>query len=215
MRICLLIVVLVSTAGAQFVQQGGKLVGSGGASVALSTFCGPVAYSQGEFQGISVSLSSDGNTALFGGSGDNSGTGATWVFTRSGGAWSQQGPRFGAFDTSLSPIRLGTSVALSNDGNTAIVGGPNFSADGSAFTGATWDSPLIQVVAAGIMMTGFRRCHELARDLDHPGVAPCLLRGELLAVRSYTTADGPAGNHINCIVPDSRGVLWSCTPEGL
>src|ERR1041385_2139004 len=47
------------------------------------------------------------------------------------------------------------------------------------------------------------------------GVVPCLLRGELLPIRTYTTADGLASDHITCIVPDSRGFLWFCTPEGL
>ena len=42
-------------------------------------------------QGISVALSSDGNTALVGGNGDNGSTGAVWVFTRTGGNWTQQG----------------------------------------------------------------------------------------------------------------------------
>ena len=43
-------------------------------------------------QGISVSLSGDGNTAIVGGYADNDETGAAWVFTRSRGVWSQQGP---------------------------------------------------------------------------------------------------------------------------
>src|SRR5262245_36044646 len=46
--------------------------------------------------------------------------GAAWVFTRSGGVWTQQGDNLvstGAME------RLGTSVALSADGNIAIVGG--------------------------------------------------------------------------------------------
>ena len=51
-------------------------------------------------QGISVSLSADGNTAIVGGPGPNNGdrdrspsvgpAGATWVFTRSGGIWSSK-----------------------------------------------------------------------------------------------------------------------------
>ena len=44
---------------------------------------------------------------------------------------------------------------------------------------------------------------------------PSLLRGESLPVRAYTTADGLAADRIDCIVPDSRGFLWFCTPEGL
>jgi ligand-binding sensor domain-containing protein/signal transduction histidine kinase len=44
---------------------------------------------------------------------------------------------------------------------------------------------------------------------------PQCLEGELLPIRSYTTADGLASDHIDCIVPDSRGFIWFCTPEGL
>src|SRR5215472_19182891 len=44
---------------------------------------------------------------------------------------------------------------------------------------------------------------------------PSLLRSELLPIRTYTTADGLAANHVSCIVPDSRGFLWFCTAEGL
>ena len=42
-----------------------------------------------------------------------------------------------------------------------------------------------------------------------------LLRGELLPVKTYTTADGLAANRINSIASDSRGFLWFCTQEGL
>jgi ligand-binding sensor domain-containing protein/signal transduction histidine kinase len=50
--------------------------------------------------------------------------------------------------------------------------------------------------------------------------AACLLFclaafGEELPVRSYTTADGLAGNTIDRIVRDSRGYLWFCTREGI
>src|SRR5215467_5479022 len=38
---------------------------------------------------------------------------------------------------------------------------------------------------------------------------------ERLPIRVYTTADGLPADHINRIVPDSRGFLWFCTPEGL
>src|ERR1700719_3310026 len=40
-------------------------------------------------------------------------------------------------------------------------------------------------------------------------------RSERLPIRAYTTADGLAHNHINCIRQDSRGFLWFCTDEGL
>jgi ligand-binding sensor domain-containing protein/two-component sensor histidine kinase len=44
---------------------------------------------------------------------------------------------------------------------------------------------------------------------------PALLRSELLPIRTYNTADGLAADHVDCVVSDSRGFLWFCTPEGL
>lgn len=41
------------------------------------------------------------------------------------------------------------------------------------------------------------------------------LKSDLLPVRAYTTADGLAADRVDCIVSDSRGFLWFCTPEGL
>lgn len=61
------------------------------------------------FQGASVALSADGNTAIVG-PGDNSNQGATWVFTRSVGVWSQQAKLIG-MNVSGTP-RQGVSVAL-------------------------------------------------------------------------------------------------------
>ena len=39
--------------------------------------------------------------------------------------------------------------------------------------------------------------------------------GERLPIRSYTIADGLPRDYISCIVPDTHGFLWFCTPEGL
>jgi hypothetical protein len=91
-----------------FTQQGPKLVGTGAVG--------------GAFQGTSVALSADGNTAIVGGPFDD-GTGAVWVYTRSSGVWTQQGSKLVGTGWSGFPHQ-GTSVALSADGNTAIVGGP-------------------------------------------------------------------------------------------
>jgi hypothetical protein len=75
-------------------------------------------------QGVLVALSADGNTALVGGWNDDERRGAVWVFTRSGGVWSQQGPKLTAGAESESGAGFGTSVALSADGNTALIGAP-------------------------------------------------------------------------------------------
>ncbi len=100
-------------------QQGSKLVGTGAVGSAQ--------------QGYSVALSADGNTAIVGGLSDNGGSGAAWVFTRSGGVWSQQGSKL-IGTGAVGSAQQGYSVALSADGNTAIVGGRS---DNSS-TGAAW-----------------------------------------------------------------------------
>lgn len=100
-------------------QQGTQLIGTGATGVGQ--------------QGISVALSADGNTIAFGGYQDNSNQGATWIFTRSGTTWTQQGAKLvGTGNTGAA--QQGTSCALSADGNTLAVGG---SFDNS-FAGATW-----------------------------------------------------------------------------
>jgi len=79
-RSCVLLTLacaLAGSANAQFVQQGGKLLGTGEVGNAEL--------------GNSVAVSSDGNTAIVGGPGDNGNAGAAWVYTRSGGVWTQQG----------------------------------------------------------------------------------------------------------------------------
>jgi hypothetical protein len=88
---------------------------------------------EGRF-GKSVSLSADGQTALIGGSSDEAGHGAAWVFTRSGEApWTQQGRKLtGAEERGESHI--GASVALSGDGQTALVAGPG----DAEYRGAAW-----------------------------------------------------------------------------
>ncbi len=87
---------------------------------------------KGEF-GTSVALSANGNTALVGGPTDNTDVGAAWVLTRSGEKWTQQGEKLtGKEETGAG--EFGTSVALSANGNTALVGGP---ADGKG-AGAAW-----------------------------------------------------------------------------
>ena len=97
----------------------------------------------------SVAISADGDTALVGAPGDDNGAGAAWVFTRSGSTWTQQGPKLtggeagaeGAAECEIEEAGeeagecgFGKSVALSGDGETALVGGPG--ADGNL--GAVW-----------------------------------------------------------------------------
>ena len=87
-----------------------KLTGSG----ASGTF--------GQFGWTPSRLSADGNTALIGGLTDNGGVGAAWAFTRSGTTWTQQGAKLTGSGES-GDGEFGRRVALSADGNTALIGG--------------------------------------------------------------------------------------------
>ena len=73
-------------------------------------------------------------TAIVGGFVDNTYVGAAWVWTRSGGVWTQQGTKLVGSDTVGPFVQQGYSVSLSGDGNTAIVGGP----DDNRGIGAAW-----------------------------------------------------------------------------
>ncbi|MFL5863220.1 MAG: hypothetical protein ACJ780_21010, partial [Solirubrobacteraceae bacterium] len=81
--------------------------------------------------GDAVAIAPDGNTALIGAQIDNSSTGAAWVFTRSDGVWTQLGPKLLPTNGNS---QFGTSVALSGDGSTALIGGELDSGQ----TGAAW-----------------------------------------------------------------------------
>ena len=100
--------------GTTWTQQGAKLVGTGAVGAG--------------HQGQSVALSADGNTAVVGGPDDNASAGAVWIYTRTGGVWTQQGAKL--VGDSSAGLRHGASVSVSGDGNTVIVGAPG--------AGATW-----------------------------------------------------------------------------
>ena len=77
----------------------------------------------GDWFGYTVSLSNDGDTALIGAKHESEGgtsAGAAYVFTRSGTTWSQQ-KKLTASDAAAND-QFGECVAISGDGNTAIVG---------------------------------------------------------------------------------------------
>jgi hypothetical protein len=125
--------------GGAWTQQGPKLVGSGAVGTAA--------------QGGSVSLSADGNTAIAGGWSDNGGAGAAWVWTRSGGVWTQQGPKL-VGSGAVGNAQQGISVSLSGDGNTALVGGPDDNSNAGAAwvwtrSGGVWTQQGLKLVGSG------------------------------------------------------------------
>src|SRR5438874_8927525 len=126
-------------AEAQFTQLGAKFTGTGFVGTAL--------------QGNAVAISADGSTVIVGGFFDNSFAGAAWVFTRVSGAWTQQGSKLvgaGAVGSALQ----GSAVAISADGNTAIVGGyQDNTGMGAAWiftrAGGNWAQQGTKLVGAG------------------------------------------------------------------
>lgn len=98
---------------------------------------GTGAKGDGKF-GLSVALSADGQVALVGAPRDRGALyktrilagfarGSAWVFRRSGSTWKQDGSKLTGWRHSVG-AEFGTSVALSGDGSTALIGGPK--ADG-------------------------------------------------------------------------------------
>ncbi len=130
--------------GSTWTQQGGKLVGGGG--------CGTPDL------GSSVALSADGDTALVGASWDCD-VGAAWVFTRTGSTWTQQGEKLKG-SGEVGKAFFGESVALSADGDTALMGAPQDDHDAGAawvFTrsGATWTQQGAKLTGGGEIGEGF------------------------------------------------------------
>lgn len=109
---------------------------------------------RGDAFGVSVTMSSDGTTALIGASSDEDpngetqyglGAGSAYVFDNSGGSWSQRAKL--AADDGDGGDAFGVSVTMSSDGSTALIGAsvdedPNGERAGSAYvfehSGGSW-----------------------------------------------------------------------------
>ncbi len=120
-RLFFLFLVISSFAQAQIIPQG-FLVGK---AMAIEQGVKLVATDNigNSLQGGAVAISSDGNTAIIGGWGDNSYSGAAWIWTRSNGLWTKK--------LKLNPTGItgnnasqGSAVAISPDGNMVMVGSP-------------------------------------------------------------------------------------------
>jgi len=173
-------VLMSSIAGAHFVQQGDKLVATGTVGAAA---LGPVA------------VSADGSTVIVGGPGDDDGLGASWVFIRSGGVWRQQGDKLVGSGAVGGHVSQGSSVALSADGNTAIVGGRGDNEWGAAWvftrSGGVWTQQGDKLVGTG-------------------GVGPSADQGASVAL----SADGNTAVVSAPYVDDWTGAFWVFTRSG-
>jgi hypothetical protein len=106
-----------------------------------------------------MALSNDGNTLVAGAyEDDNSGVsgngvGATWVFVRVAGVWSQQGLKLIGTGAS-NPSNQGIAVAVSSDGDTLAVGGNKDNASAGAVwiftrTAGVWSQQGAKLVGTG------------------------------------------------------------------
>jgi hypothetical protein len=86
--------------------------------------------------GYSVSISGDGNTAVAGALYDDTAAGSAYVFVRSGSSWSQQA-KLTASDGAANNY-FGTSVSVSSDGNTVLVGATRGSKSPGGFEGCAY-----------------------------------------------------------------------------
>ena len=180
-------------------QQGAKLVGTGATG--------------SSHQGISVSLSADGNTAMVASNYDNNNTGTAWIWTRFGGVWTQQGNKVSS--DAVFSSNLGTSGSLSGDGNTFILGGPTGQVNN---TGAAWvfaaTSPTFPATVSfdGRLRDRVSKNHAAAGliiDGDPDGTFTLTLPAGN-AAKSMTNVDivGPNGNHWDTVPNNSPVPLW-------
>jgi hypothetical protein len=103
-----------------------------GAKWTAGTALVPASIAPSSHFGKSVALSADGQTALVGASAARSSAGAAWVFTRQEGtSWGNAQELTGGSESSEG--HFGLSVALSENGDTALIGGPTVS-------GVTWNA---------------------------------------------------------------------------
>ncbi len=137
---------------------------SGGTWNPLEELAAPNAAA-GDAFGVSVALSADGNTALIGADGKNNGQGAAYTFTLSD-AMRQD---VVAADAFAAGDGFGNSVALSSDGNTALIGaaGKN-NGQGAAYTftrsGGTWSQQTKLTAFDGVAHDQFGSSVALASD---------------------------------------------------
>jgi hypothetical protein len=157
-------------------------------------------------QGISTSLSADGNTVAFGGVSDDSSTGAVWVFIRSAGSWSQQGSKL--VGSNGVGYQQGRSVSLSADGNTLAFGGNVGAGKAWIFTrsGVTWteQAELFGTGAVGNANQGFSIA--LSSDGDTVAVSGYLDNTNVGAVWIFVRSGGSWSQQGSKLVPnDSVG----------
>jgi hypothetical protein len=167
-----------------------------------------------DWLGFSVSLSSDGNTAIVGGRGEdtspNTGNGAAYIFTRysSGGVltstWTEQAKLLAS--DAASNDEFGFSVALSGDGNTAIVGAVNEDTSPTSNNGAVY-----VYTKSGTTWTEQAKliASDLATDDTFGGSISLSADGNIAIIGAYAESTSPNSNNGAAYVFTRSGSTWT------
>ncbi|MFC6723655.1 PKD domain-containing protein [Halobium palmae] len=156
-----------------------------------------------EWFGDSVSISGDGNTAIIGTPEDNDngfGSGSAYVFTRSGGVWSQQ-QKLISSDVAAYDF-FGEVVSIDGDGDTAIIGAYGDDDDGDAsgsayvFTrsGGVWSQQQKLTASDGVALDHFGFTVSISED------------GNIALIGAY---NGGSENSGLAYVFTRSGTMWS------
>jgi hypothetical protein len=166
--------------------------------------------------GSSLALSADGTTALIGGPRDCFGEGAAWVFARSANRWQQQGAKLVPPAGCAAGDLAGVSVALSGDGDTALVGAPaagGIGRDPSSATPAAPSGPAaaLQVVGDVLVYTRSGAVWSAAGDLVPTSLPAQVIAGAGFGAAVALTTD--AGMAV-VGVPDAGGTAVGVSGRG-
>lgn len=143
----------------------------------------PTSYIGTPYFGYNAGISYDGNTVMIGGSGDNSGIGAAWVYVRVGTIWTEQA-KITPSDT-IGASGFAYALGLSSDGNVASLGGSSDNGGNGAFwiykrTGMIWTEVTKITSGSDMIGTGTYFGNNIAMSGD----------GKTVAVSSYSDNGG-------------------------
>lgn len=178
------------------------------------TFADPLAGAFDDF-GTSVALAGNNGSALIGAPGTtvsgNGSVGAAYVFLQNNGTWS--GTPAHAFADPLAALSdgFGSSVALSSDGSTALIGAAGTTVSGNSFAGAAYVYTQNGSVWPNSPIAKFDDPQGGASDFFGSSVALSADGGTALVGAYGTTVSGISDVGTAYVYVQNNGV-WSGTP---
>lgn len=156
--------------------------------------------------GDSVALSADGNTLAIGDVDGNSNKGQVRIYTRSGSTWTLQGTLTDS--SGATGDALGSSVALSDDGNTLVAGAPSDDISSSSNQG----SAIIYTRASTTWTQGTRLTYSAGAANDAFGTSVSINgAGTRIVVGQQNDDIGLNTDRGSLVVYDYSGSVWDET----